>query len=442
MTNHRVLIANHDAVTANRCGTLLESFGYVVTLAFTSDEAIRLAAEAQPALLIVDPVMPGLSGFEAAAHIARRVGCRVLFLTNLAGDADFVEMLAGMVQDGIHCAAFPVNVSNADLITFVHSELGPVVLVPGAGKDKPRKEATPAAEDIDLAGGFVPIENNDDVEFKPRGDPYTPLFTIANCNLYQTNAFRVTGLQVTATARDTRRAHQELNRSKELGREWVPACFIRHIVDPSDDERETAFTQIDDPEQRLLQEFFWFWADGDADDAFAAVQANDQDRALKEWRRRNEAGDPEGVASHNLAVFNHLMALQCEGSKLFGQPVVASDFWREAFHYWHAVIENSRFWGRFIRHIQHVNDPRVTPALAEKIWASLPEAILYINAANAVRAAEAGEFAEAARQRQLMNGAGLGKQNADKALSRALRFPKSIRPRVLLQLRQRARRLS
>ncbi len=29
-----------------------------------------------------------------------------------------------------------------------------------------------------------------------RDEPYTPLFVIANSNLYQTNAFRVAGLQI------------------------------------------------------------------------------------------------------------------------------------------------------------------------------------------------------------------------------------------------------
>ena len=134
MTDHCVLIANHDAVAANRFGAFLTSAGYVVTLAFTSDEAIRLSAEALPALLIVNPVMPGLSGFEAAGYIARRVGCKVLFLTNLAGDADFAEMLGGLLRDGVRCTALPANVSNADLVTFVHSELGAAILVPTPGR--------------------------------------------------------------------------------------------------------------------------------------------------------------------------------------------------------------------------------------------------------------------------------------------------------------------
>ena len=358
MTNLRVLIANHDAVAANRCGALLGSAGYVVTLALTSDEAIHLAVEARPALLIIDPVMPGLSGFEAASYIARRVGCSILFFTNLAGDTDFLEMIGGMVQDGIHCAALSSSASNFHLIKFVHSELGPAIPAPAAGKDEARTHAAPARDgndvitesarpepgpiveggrdtsaeqDIDLTGGFVPFDSNDDIEFKTREEPYTPLFAIANSNLYQTNAFRITGLQVTATTRDIRRAYQELVRNKELGRACVPACFIPYIVEPSDDEREAAFTQVDNPEQRLLQEFFWFWADGDVDDAFAAVQAKDQDRAVKEWRCRSDAGDPEGVASHNLAIFNHLMALQTEGSGLLGQPVVAPDFWGTRF---------------------------------------------------------------------------------------------------------------
>src|ERR1035437_7823920 len=124
MTNHRVLIANHDAVAANRVGASLSTVGYVVALASTSDEAIRLSTKTRPALLIIDPVMPALSGFEAARHIARQVNCKVLFLTDLAEDADFVEVLRAMVRDGIYCAALPTNVSNADLIKFARSELG------------------------------------------------------------------------------------------------------------------------------------------------------------------------------------------------------------------------------------------------------------------------------------------------------------------------------
>jgi hypothetical protein len=345
-------------------------------------------------------------------------------LTNLAGDDDFTEVLSGMVRDGIHCAALPANVSIADLIKFVRAELGPVIVLTDAGTDEPSKESTAAARPLTSANDRPAepsqVEPAALFDAATNTEPYTPLFAIANSNLYQTNAFRLAGLQVSATAREIKRAYQEFSLYKELGRSWVPASFISHIVDPSDDEREAAFTQIGNPEQRLLQEFFWFWRDGDADDAFAAVQAKDQDRPVKEWRRRSGVSDPNGIASHNLAVFNHLMALQTEGSKLLGRPVVAPDFWKDAFNYWHAVVENSRFWDCFIQRIRHVNDPRVTPDLAEKIWASLPEAILYINAANAVRAAEAGDFVEAARQRQLMYGAGLGKQNADKALNRAL----------------------
>ncbi|WP_165420473.1 hypothetical protein [Edaphobacter modestus] len=67
-----------------------------------------------------------------------------------------------------------------------------------------------------------------------------------------------------------------------------------------------------------------------------------------------------------------------------------------------------------------MNDPRLTPELAHGIWATLPEALLYINAQSAVKAGEKGEYAEAARQRQLMYSSGFGTDQADKALYRAL----------------------
>jgi hypothetical protein len=92
----------------------------------------------------------------------------------------------------------------------------------------------------------------------------------------------------------------------------------------------------------------------------------------------------------------------------------------DAFRHWQSVATNSRFWDHYIQRIKEMNDPRITPELAQSIWRTLPEALLYINAQNAVRAGEKSEYAEAARQRQLMYSSGLGTEHADKALFRAL----------------------
>jgi CheY-like chemotaxis protein len=123
MTNFEILIANHDRRAANDVATSLRRSGYNVSLAYTSDEAIQ-SAKREPALLIIDPVMPGLSGLEAASHIFAATGCKILLLTDLAGDVDFQDLLSGLVRDGIDCAAFTTKRPSADLVAYVQAAIG------------------------------------------------------------------------------------------------------------------------------------------------------------------------------------------------------------------------------------------------------------------------------------------------------------------------------
>ena len=413
-------MAHHDVSIANRVASVLRHVGYTVTLAFTSDEAIRSSRAIEPALLIIDPIMRGLSGLEAGNYIAQQINCRILFLTDLAADKDFADLLGEQFRGGVRCAALPTSVSDEDLITFVRSELGPAIILTDSESEECRaKQGGEAASHP---------ERSDDSDEWPSRKAIAPqdgaanidaLFSISKSNLYQANAFRLTGLPVTATAREVRRAYQEFCLSKELKRSWAPDPFVPYLTNPSDEDRETAFQQINHPEQRLLQEFFWFWFDTRSDKE-STVLNRDMDQYVREWRVRTGVNDPQGVADHNLAVFNHLMALQTESVQLMGRSVVAPDFWKEAFRHWRLLASNSRFWDGFIERIRAFNDPRVAPDLAERLWASLPEGILYINAELAVRAAERGDFPEAARQRQLMYGSGFDSRDADKALNRAL----------------------
>jgi CheY-like chemotaxis protein len=416
MANHKILIANHDQRLANDLSSSFRRSGYEVSLAYTSDDAIRVA-KSDPALLIIDPVMPGLSGLEAANHIFAATGCKVLFLTDLAADEDFQALVNGLVRDGIDCAAFAANRPNADLVAYVQAAIGlgatvtstdePLTTSPSTQSLEPSQNRSTRANDVAAAGQI-------------QAAPYTPLFAVANAKLYQLNAFRLTGLQVSATTREIKRAYQEFGMSKSLRRAWKPKCLIPTTVEPNDDELEAAFALISDPEQRLLQDFFWFWPDGVEDSAFVSFAANDSALALAEWGRRSIGDDPRGVAAHNLAVFSHLRALDAETLGSAGQSVSAVKLWGDAFRYWESVVANSRFWDHYIQRIREMNDPRLTPELAQSIWTSLPEALLYINAQNAVRAGEKSEYAEAARQRQLMYSSGLGTEHANRALYRAL----------------------
>ncbi|QHN03989.1 response regulator [Granulicella sp. WH15] len=412
MTNRRILIANHDQRVSNELSSFLRRSGYDVSLACNSDDAIRVAKN-DPALLIIDPVMPGLSGLEAANHIFAATGCKVLFLTDLAGDEDFQALVDGLVRDGIDCAAFATNRPNADLVAYIQAAIGvgspaePLTTSSSTQSPERPPDRSEGANDVAPTGQI-------------QASPYTPLFAVANAKVYQSNAFRLTGLQVSATSREIKRAYQEFGMSKSLNRAWKPKCLISSAVEPDDDDLEAAFALISDPEKRLLQDFFWFWPDGAEDSAFASLAANDSALALAEWGRRSIGDDPRGIATHNLAVFSHLRALEGETSGISGQTISATTLWGDAFRHWQTVATNSRFWDHYIQRIKEMNDPRITPELARSMWRTLPEALLYINAQNAVKAGEKSEYAEAARQRQLMYSSGLGTEHADKALYRAL----------------------
>ena len=94
MPKKPVLVADPDPILLERVMMLLAVDGYAVRGASTSKEAIDRAQITLPKLLIINPQMPGLSGVQAASQISRDVRCKVIFLTELAKDADFREAAA------------------------------------------------------------------------------------------------------------------------------------------------------------------------------------------------------------------------------------------------------------------------------------------------------------------------------------------------------------
>lgn len=71
MVDHRpmVLVADDDLDNLNIIKLKLEGHGFQVTTARDGDQALRMAQEAPPALIILDVMMPKLSGFKAARLI-------------------------------------------------------------------------------------------------------------------------------------------------------------------------------------------------------------------------------------------------------------------------------------------------------------------------------------------------------------------------------------
>jgi two-component system chemotaxis sensor kinase CheA len=71
--------------------SILESGGYEVDLASSGEEGLRKAAERRYGLFLVDVEMPGMSGFEFAAHVRADPALRetpLVIVTSLSSAAD------------------------------------------------------------------------------------------------------------------------------------------------------------------------------------------------------------------------------------------------------------------------------------------------------------------------------------------------------------------
>ena len=93
----RVLLAEDDAAVATSIIEMLRGLGHeVVAEATTGSQAVELAVEMQPEIVLMDIKMPDLDGIEAAREIARRSPRPIVFLS---GHFD-QELLEGVVAAG------------------------------------------------------------------------------------------------------------------------------------------------------------------------------------------------------------------------------------------------------------------------------------------------------------------------------------------------------
>jgi DNA-binding response OmpR family regulator len=92
-----ILLVDDQPQISKILNDVLSKKGYTIALAFNGEIAYQKALEIKPSLIIMDIMMPVLSGFEAARKIKSHEELReipIIFLTAKGQDSDKEEALA------------------------------------------------------------------------------------------------------------------------------------------------------------------------------------------------------------------------------------------------------------------------------------------------------------------------------------------------------------
>lgn len=103
------------------CETL-ESSGYIVLVACDGDTALRCLALTTPDIILMDAMMPGMSGFDACRHIKSDLATKHIPLIFMTGLSDTSHVLEGFACGGVDYVVKPVCAP--EVLARLHTHLG------------------------------------------------------------------------------------------------------------------------------------------------------------------------------------------------------------------------------------------------------------------------------------------------------------------------------
>ena len=88
MSNKKVLVVDDDVKTVELVKLYLNRDGYRVLTAYDGVEALRLARESHPDLIVLDLMLPGIDGLEICRILRAESDVPIIMLTAMATDQD------------------------------------------------------------------------------------------------------------------------------------------------------------------------------------------------------------------------------------------------------------------------------------------------------------------------------------------------------------------
>jgi DNA-binding response OmpR family regulator len=124
----RILVVEDDKRIAELVRLYLRKEGHEVVLAGNGRDGVRLAAEEQPDVIILDLMLPGLHGRDICRAIRRRSAVPIIMLTALDDQRDVIEGLDVGADDYV-TKPFDPNVLMARVRAALRRSRGPTGVV-------------------------------------------------------------------------------------------------------------------------------------------------------------------------------------------------------------------------------------------------------------------------------------------------------------------------
>jgi len=105
----KVLIVDDSPAQLYGLRKIVEQAGHEAVVAESGERALQLANDEQPAVILMDIIMPGMSGYQATRHLNRNEVTRkipVIFVSSRSNETDRVW---GMRQGARDYVTKPVN---------------------------------------------------------------------------------------------------------------------------------------------------------------------------------------------------------------------------------------------------------------------------------------------------------------------------------------------
>ncbi|MBU0468487.1 MAG: response regulator [Candidatus Omnitrophica bacterium] len=123
---NKILIIDDDQDLADTIKSVLEYAGYSVLISHEANDGIIKAKEHNPDLILLDIVMPGMDGPEAAKILKSEMITKdipVVFLTGLVSNEDTVTGLGSVNISGVQYQTIAKPFENESLLEVIRSVL-------------------------------------------------------------------------------------------------------------------------------------------------------------------------------------------------------------------------------------------------------------------------------------------------------------------------------